>query len=479
MMSFLKRHSAWLVLACLLSILIVDFSEINSRFLGSDASQNLRSALNFLHHGIYSEAPLGDSVIPGYRREPVPNLVLGTYLGVLSKVIPSFDYQSFPENPALVMMSKWINLGYVVALFVSIWLLLRRLIASSFSADLLAIPLFYLVNHFFVASQLNNLNTELPAALFLVWISLGLILAEQSRNWFWICFSGVCFGLLVLTKAIGAYVGLIAIPVLSLCISNCHEMRKYFKVLALFSLGFMLTVMPWVVRNYSEFDRPVVAQGAGDVLLIRSAFNTMNNQEFAQSFYVYAPKAIRDKVLGPLMGLSQDDLACGKTLDRFNRSLDCDKVAIKEERYNDVRSFYQIGKRALPRSMGLKREQKQSEAVSRILADPKRHTVVSLPLGWRGLWSFGSRISPSAVVLNIMAYLALFIAPVLAVIQKRVVWVYLSLVPLGNYLFYAFFTHFLPRYSEPIIPMAMICLLLMLVDYSARIFPSAPVRLRF
>ena len=122
MMSFLKRHSAWLVFACVLSILIVDFSEINSRFLGSDASQNLRSALNFLHHGIYSEAPLGDSVIPGYRREPVPNLVLGTYLGVLSKVIPSFDYQSFPENPALVMMSKWINLGYVVALFVSIFL---------------------------------------------------------------------------------------------------------------------------------------------------------------------------------------------------------------------------------------------------------------------------------------------------------------------------------------------------------------------
>ena len=479
MKSFLTRLSPWLVCACLLTILIVDFGEINSRFLGDDASQNLRSALNFLHHGIYSEAPLSDSVLPGYRREPAPNLILSFYLGILSKIVPGFDYQSFPVDPALVWMSKWINLGYITALFVSVWLLVRRLIASYLAADLVTLPLFCLINSFFVISQVNNLNTELPAALFLVWISLGLILAEQSRHWSWICISGLCFGLLILTKAVAAYVGLIAIPLLSLCISNCLQLRRFFKVLALFSLGFALIVMPWIYRNHHEFDRLVVARGAGDVLLIRSVFNTMNDQEFANSFYVYAPKVIRDDVLGPLMGLSQDDLECGLALDRFNRNLDCDKVAIKEKRYNDVRSFYQIGKRALPRSMDLKREQKQSEAVNRIMADPKQHLAVTLPMAWRGLWSFGSKISPSAVALNLASYLALFVAPVLGVIQKRFVWIYISLVPIGNFLFYASFSHFLPRYSEPIIPMAMVCLLLMFVDCFTRIFPAAPIRLRF
>ena len=463
----------------MLAILIVDFSEINTRFLGDDATQNLRSALNFLHHGIYSEAPLGDSVIAGYRREPVPNLILSFYLAVLSKIIPGFDYQSFPFDPALVRMSKWINLAYVMALFVSIWLLIRRLVAPYFAADLVTLPLFCLINNFFIAGQVNNLNTELPAALFLVWISLGLVLAEQSRHWSWICMSGLCFGLLVLTKAITAYVGLIAIPLLSLCISSCLQIRRVFKVFALLSLGFALTVAPWVYRNHYKFDRPVIANGAGDVLLIRSVFNTMNNQEFANSFYAYAPKVIRDDVLGPLMGLSQDDLECGQALDRFNRKLDCDKVAIKEKRYSDVRSFYQIGKRALPRSMDLKREQKQSEAVYRIMADPKRHLVVTLPMAWRGLWSFGSKISPSAVALNVASYLALFLAPVLGIIQKRFVWIYISLVPVGNFMFYASFSHFLPRYSEPLIPIATICLLLVLVDCLTRIFPSAPIRLRF
>jgi len=479
MKAFLRKFSPWIVLPCLITIMVWDFHQINTDFLGGDASQNLRSALNFLHHGIYSEAPLGDSVLPGYRREPAPNFVLSIYLFVLAKFMPGFDYQGFPVDPTLVMMSKWINLGYAAALLCSVWALMRRLIDPSCAADILSLPLFYLVNHFFIASQLNNLNTELPAALFLVWVSLSFILASQSPGWFWMLISGLCLGLLVLTKASGAYVGLIAIPIFILCLSLSQRFKNFFKRFALFSLGFLLTVMPWIVRNYSEFERPVVAQGAGDVLLIRSVFNTMNDQELAQSFYAYAPKFIRDKALGPWMDLSQDDLECGEALDRFNRNLPCDKKALDENRYDDVRSFYQIGKRALPRSLDLSREQKQPEAVRRILADPKRHITVSLPMAWRGLWSFGQPNSLAAISLNSMAYMALFAAPILAVVQRRFTWIYLSLVPVGYFLFYAAFSHFLPRYSELLIPMAMICLNLMIVDCFSRLFPSAGLKLRF
>ena len=59
MNAFFRKFSPWIVLPCLVSILVWDFHQINTEFLGGDASQNLRSALNFLHHGIYSEAPLG------------------------------------------------------------------------------------------------------------------------------------------------------------------------------------------------------------------------------------------------------------------------------------------------------------------------------------------------------------------------------------------------------------------------------------
>ena len=464
MNAFFRKFSPWIVLPCLVSILVWDFHQINTEFLGGDASQNLRSALNFLHHGIYSEAPLGDSVFPGYRREPAPNFLLSFYLAALAKFIPNFDYQGFPVDPTLVMMSKWINLGYAAALLCSVWALMRRLIDPSCAADILSLPLFYFVNDFFIASQLNNLNTELPAALFLVWVSLSFILARQSSHWFWMLISGLCLGVLVLTKASGAYIGLIAIPILILCLSRSQRFKNLLQIFALFSIGFLLVVMPWIVRNYSEFERPVVAQGAGDVLLIRSVFNTMNDQEYAHSFYAYAPKFIRDKALGPWMGLSQDDLECGEALDRFNRSLACDKKALDENRYDDVRSFYQIGKRALPRSLNLTREQKQPEALRRILADPKGHITVLLPMAWRGLWSFGHQNSLAAILFNSMAYMALFAAPILAVVQRRFIWIYLSLVPVGYFLFYATFSHFLPRYSELLIPMAMICLILMIVD---------------
>ena len=157
----------------------------------------------------------------------------------------------------------------------------------------------------------------------------------------------------------------------------------------------------------------------------------MNDQEFAHSFYAYAPKFIRDKALGPWMGLSQDDLECGEALDRFNRSLACDRKALDENRYDDVRSFYQIVKRALPRSLNLTREQKQPEASRRILADPKRHITVLLPMAWRGLWSFGHQNSLAAILFNSMAYMALFAAPILAVVQWRFIWIYLSLCPSG------------------------------------------------
>ena len=479
MLSFFKRLSPWILLAGLVYLLILDFGEIDGRLLsgGSDSSQNLHSALNLLHHGTYSEASLGENVLPGYRREPAPNFLLGLYLGFVANLFSGFNYLDFPADSTLIMMSKWINLGYAAALLLSIWFLLRLLVRPALFADGLSLILFGLVNHFFIVEQLNNLNTELPAALCFIWLSLALVLSDQSSRWTWVGVSGLCFGLLILTKASGAYIGLLAIPVFVFYIAQ--KSRKFFKVFALFSLGFVCVVLPWIARNYHEFDRPVVAQGAGDILLIRSSFNTMNPREFSRAFYAYAPRTIRKDLLGPAMELSDEDFACGQNLDRFNRKLACDKKALKEQRYDDVRSFYQIGKRALPLSLGLEREQKQPEAIIRILASPMQHVLVSLPMAWRGLWSFGDKISVVAIVLNVLSYLALFVAPIVGVVQKRPIWIYLSLMPVGYFLFYAAFSHFLPRYSEPLIPLAMICFLLMTTDCLARLFPRSNIRLTF
>ena len=129
--------------------------------------------------------------------------------------------------------------------------------------------------------------------------------------------------------------------------------------------------------------------------------------------------------------------------------------------------------------MGLKREDKQSEAISRILASPMQHIFVSLPMAWRGLWSFGNKISVAGLILNVLSFLALFVAPIIGIVQRRPVWIYLSLMPVGYFLFYAVFSHFLPRYSEPLIPLALICFFLMVTDCLARLSPRSNVRLTF
>ena len=473
------RLTPWFVLMGLLCILIADFRLINDHALGGDASQNLRSALNLLQHGIYGEAELGDTVLPGFRREPAPNFLLSFYLGCLPTFVSGFDYLSFAKDPTLVMISKWINLGYVAALLSSIWLLVRRLVTPSVMADSVALLLFCLVNYYFIKGQLNNLNTELPASICFVWLSLALVLADQSSSsiWIWIWISGISFGLLTLTKASAAYIGLFTIPMLALCLA--WKVKRLIRVLTLFSLGFALVVLPWVARNQIEFERPVIAQGGGDVLLIRSVFNTMSDLEFLHAFYSYAPKAIRDDLLGPSLDLTQDDRECGGHLDRFNRGLVCDQLALKEERFEDVRSFYQIGKRALPRSLGLTREQKRGEAMNRILATPQRHLMISLPLAWRGVWSFEKVSQWGGVLLNLMSFVALFLAPLFGLLQQKPTWLYLSLAPASYFLFYAGFSHFLPRYSEPLIPLALVCLFLIAIQLIGKLFPASRICLRF
>lgn len=289
--------------------------------------------------------------------------------------------------------------------------------------------------------------------------------------------SGLGFGLLVLTKASGAYVALVAIPVLAFYL---HCKAPYFlRTFALISLGFALAVLPWVVRNSRHFNRPVIAQGGGDVLLIRSSFNTMTPEEYRNSFYAYAPVIVRDHVLGPSMSLSENDFECGYALDRFNRNLPCDRLALEENRYQDVRSFYQIGKRALPSSMGLLRDEKQAVALKRIRENPLQHILVSVPMAWRGLWSFAKVKYWLGTGLNFFAYASMFVAVVLGIVQKKFIWLAISIIPAGYFLFYAFLSHFIPRYSEPMIPLAFVCMSVLGVAIASQCLPSSFGRLRF
>jgi len=178
------------------------------------------------------------------------------------------------------------------------------------------------------------------------------------------------------------------------------------------------------------------------------------------------------------MGLNSEDYSCGNALDVFNRKLLCDATAMDEGRYADVKSFYQRGKRAEPRSMKISTSLKKQEAISRILANPFRHLSASLPLGWRGFWA----MDPGGwgdVILNMLSFLALLASPLFYFLEKQRSWLIVSVVPIGYFLFYALFSHFIIRYSKPLIPLAFIALIMVLVDLGGKAFSTSVVRLRY
>ena len=60
----------------------------------------------------------------------------------------------------------------------------------------------------------------------------------------WIVLAGIGLGLLALTKAIGAYLALFAIPLTAVILAQ--DNRHYLRVFTALSLGFLLTISPWV-----------------------------------------------------------------------------------------------------------------------------------------------------------------------------------------------------------------------------------------
>ena len=458
----LVNFSAIAVILLISYLLISDFYLLDTDAIGGDASQNVRSALNLAKHGVYSEFQISEVVAPGYRREPFPNFLLAIYLRLAEMFQAGFLSQvKNPFSDSFLLFLKTINLVWSAALFLGIWLCSRLIYAPMYAANFLAAAQILVVNQFFVVKQISRMNTELIASAVLIWLSVALLQATRQKSWRWILPAGAVFGLMALTKSSAAYVALLILPVIAFSLSGLS--KRFWSFLLAFLLGFSIVVGPWLIRNQVHFSRFAIAKGGGDVLLIRSVFNQMSPQELRDSFYAYSPKVVRRDLLGPLTGLSDKDFSCDGKLAVFNRDLECDRVALKQKRYEDVRSFYQIGKRALPYQLSLSEDGQKAHALQQFKANPLSVVTTSFPLAWRGCWGFRALYWKGGV-LNAIAFTALFLAPVLSLIQRRISWLMVSIVPVSLFAFYALVSHFLPRYSLLIVPSSIICLFMLLVN---------------
>ena len=156
-------------------------------------------------------------------------------------------------------------------------------------------------------------------------------------------------------------------------------------------------------------------------------------QQFGDAFYAYAPRDVRLKWLGPGMNLSEEDFSCDGRLAVFSHDHECDRQALTEGRYGDVRSFYQRCKRAIPRQLGLDREKKKSLVLTSFREKTLNALLTSILLGWRGIWGFRFPALPSAT-LNFFAYFALLISPLIALGERRLSWLMISIVPVSYFM---------------------------------------------
>ena len=455
-----KKQLFWtssVALVVMLLVALINYGLIiDSHSLGSDAAQNIRSAANLARFGVYGEGPVVAGVEPGYRREPFPNFSLAFYLKFWELWLPGLIRDSASvASGKLLVFAKSINLIFAASLFCGCWALLRQIFFSPLIANIVMMILLLPLNSCFVWSEVNNFNTELVASSLIVWVTVVLLLSAEKASFRFVFVCGLLFGLLALTKASAAYMAILALPCTACLLSR--NFRQFWGYFLFLSIGFVMFVSPWVLRNQLEFSSPAIARGGGDVLLIRSEFNQMNDQQFLYGFYAYSPTFLQNNVLGPILLLEKNDFKCGNLLEVFNRKLDCDQNNLRKKNYDAVRSFYQRGKRAIPRKFDLNPEDKKELAVERIKNDSFAHARITLLMAWRGLWSFKSR-NFFDVILNFIAFLSLVVVPMIGLNEKRKAWVLMGIIPSIYYAFYALTSHFLPRYSEPLIPLSLVCL---------------------
>ncbi len=252
--------------------------------------------------------------------------------------------------------------------------------------------------------------------------ALALLLVLQAPRPGRILAAGSLFGLLCLTRP--SFVVLAPVVAGLIAANGLWRLRAGWQPvtrhLLAFAMAWLLIVGPWLVRNAVSVGKWGLTEEYGSATLIeRFAFNDMSVREFVLAFPYCLPEIgepVVERVFGP------------QAMERFV--------------YDTPRSFFQVGRLA---------RDKLVEAHGRL--DPLigdlvrtelrerwwRHLLVSLPLGWCGMWVGG---------LLGLALVPLFAwASVLAVRRSKPLFLLYAVPPLTMLALHAVVANHYTRYN--------------------------------
>jgi len=477
-----------IMLLCLSAV-----SRINGAPLTGDAPDNFRFAYHLAYDGVMGEQS-GQSIMPTNLREPLPIMLSALWIKVVPALAHGHTLQSMTTPEALALL-KLVNLFWVIALLVGAACLMGRVLDGRanpmlrFAFQLTGVLLVYEI--FPTGSYANNLMTELPAAALLLWFAWAVVAALQSgRRLYWLL-AGVLYGGLVLTKGAFAYVGIVA-ATLWVVRALCYRQGDYARGGLLMLAAALVVVTPWLARNYVQLGEWSLTGRGPIVLLTRAYKNAMTETEFVGAFYAYGPQFLKP-ALTRWTGFSVRDRLLGGRLERLRRFHPGDEAARDAGDEAGAVSYY-CKATARARNITADYARRYSNpieagrqadaatkalAMEKITADPAAHLRASLVFAWRGAWphnivdgmNLHKPVSDAWRTRNLVGFaglLAVLGMSLAGFLRGGALYWAIALVPTGWFAFHALFTHFIPRYSIPMIPLWIVGMLMLIAVLLSR-----------
>ncbi len=415
-----------------------------------DTRENLLIALNLLRFGVYSVQEAGDKTAPSptTKREPLYPTLLAAWMAV------SREDRSFAEPPTLASLDpgfirqlKSLNVLLHLGLVLASWWSARIFLGRSWPA--LAVAALVAFN----SSMLSTIDvflTEIPAAMLLAGSSALLYLTFSRKKVVYPILGGLCLGALALTKAVYFYfvLLLLATAAIWLAVAAIRKSRQgkpeaaRWAVLALVALA---AYSPWFVRNQRLGEALQVDKRGEDVLAVRAEYSTMSWRQYAASFFYFTP-AVGPRLAAALFG--------EQTIRSFDR--------------DDPQSFFRkaiAGTGEVQRAAESRHLSPRQASIRVMVEHLPMMALLTLPFAYQGAFvqvGYNIRRVPAVLLYFTLLY-SIFFVPALVIQAIQLArrrdprWPFL-LLALYTYGFYSLITHFIPRYSVPLVPVFIITL---------------------
>jgi hypothetical protein len=283
-------------------------------------------------------------------------------------------------------------------------------------------------------------------------------------------------GLLILTKAAFLYwlLSLVALLALFLLVSTVRgrlpAREVLIPVLCFFAMASLFPAL-WGARNYHHFSEFTLADRGGSILVGRAAFLEMHRHEYRAGMCRWTPHRYRTFRNFVCKGIADSDTW------RFTRDHH-EEGTFDNIKLNRKRALDELRKNANVDASA--DELFRQSGIGRILSQPVKHIALIPLFAYRGMWvdiearhnnwyphmphlrsvflktgRFSESISPFFVP-------ALFLAFLVSLYRRTWEYVFFMLPAIFSFSIYSALTHFIPRYSTPLVPILIVTFVLTL-----------------